>query len=264
MKKVLLSVLGVWTIAFFSPSAIAQKQVSNSQGSMTWTSKSKEAKKLYATGLYHILNVEREQAYQAFKAAVDADPGFTLPLAFLSNLSAGETRKAFAKRAQGSATNKSEGEALFASLTDEKNTPESRREIWSKLHVLYPNDRVIGHFYAITRATPEERMSAATAYNQQFPEEPAMYNMLGYYYLTDKNDNAKAKEYFEKYIQLYPDGANPYDSMGEFYLTTGDKVNAEKYYTLALEKYPFMVSAVQAIEQITAEKKKAEQTDKKQ
>ena len=99
-----------------------------SQGSMNWTTKSKEAKKFYATGLYHMINVEREQAYQDFKAAVEADPQFTLPLAFLANLSAGETKKTFAKRAQASASNKSEGDVLFASLTDEKSTPESRQQ----------------------------------------------------------------------------------------------------------------------------------------
>ena len=118
-------------------------------------------------------------------------------------------------------------------------------------------------FFAITRATPEERFAAAKAYNEQYPEEPAMYNMLGYYYMLDKKDNVKAKECFEKYIQLYPEGANPYDSMGEFYMTTGDQANAEKYYTMALEKYPFMVSSVQAIEKIAAEKKKTEKPAEK-
>jgi tetratricopeptide (TPR) repeat protein len=264
MKKLMLSILGIWTLAFFSPLAIAQKQVSMPQGSMNWTTKSKEAKKFYATGLYHIINVEREQAYQDFKAAVTADPEFTLALSFLANLSAGETRKAFAKRAQASATNKSEGDVLFASLTDEKATAETRQQTWAKLHTLYPNDIAIGHFYVVSRATPEERLAAATEYNKKYPEEAAMYNMLGYYNMLDKKDNAKAKEYFEKYIQLYPDGANPYDSMGEFYLTIGDTASAEKYYTMALERFPFMVSSVQAIEKITAEKKKTEQGEKKQ
>ena len=65
-----------------------------------------------------------------------------------------------------------------------------------------------------------------------------------------------AKQNLEKYIALYPDGCNPYDSMGEFYLDTGDTTNAEKYYKMALEKYPFNISSVEAVEKIEAAKKK--------
>jgi tetratricopeptide (TPR) repeat protein len=260
MKKMLLSFMAVWVLSFLVPAAIAQKQVSMSEGSMAWTSKSKQAKKMAAIGLYHVLNVEREQAYHDFKAALESDPGFTLPLAFLANLSVGEARKDFAARAQASAMNKTEGERLLASLADDKATPEARRDIWDKLHKMYMNDRVIGHFYAITRATPDEQFAAITEYVQKYPEEPAMYNMLGYYYMNEKKDSVKAKEYFEKYIQLYPEGANPYDSMGEFYLLTGDAANSEKYYKMALEKYPFMVSSVQALQKIEEGKKKTEKS----
>ena len=255
MKKKLISVTATGLLVCCTLFVMAQKQISMSQGAMTWTTKSQQAKKLTAMGFYHLMNVEREQAFQQFKAAVDNDPNFTVPLALLANLSQGETKKAYAKKAMESAMNKTEGEKLFAFLVDENTTPEQRRDTWSKLHVLYPNDRAIGHFFAITRATPEERFAEASAYNQKYPEEPAMYNMLGYYYLNDKKDPEKAKASFEKYIPLYPDGANPYDSMGEFYMLTGDMANAEKYYGMALEKYPFTASAVEAMKKIEEVKK---------
>ena len=258
MKRNSISVSAVLFLLFLSTAVPAQKQVSQSQGAMTWTSKSQQAKKLTAMGMAKILNVEREQAYQDFKAAVESDPNFTVALSFLANLSRGEAKKEFARRANESAANKTEGEKLFAALTDEKATEEARREIWNKLHVMYPSDRSIGHFYAITRATPEERFAAMDEYMKKYPEEPAIYNMLGYYYMNDKKDNATAKTYFEKYIQLHPDGPNPYDSMGEFYLNNGDTANAEKYYTMALEKYPFMVSSVLAMQKIEEAKKKTD------
>ena len=261
MKKNLLAVVGFFVLGLSAPFAIAQKQVAFTEGSMAWSTKSKQAKKMAASGIYHLMNSENELAYQDFKASVEQDPEFTLALAYLANLSRGETRKYYAKRASESASNKHEGEMMLAAMVDEKATADSRREAWDKLHKQYLNDRAIGHFYAITRATPEERFAAAKAYNEKYPEEPAMYNMLGYYYMQDKKDNSKAKECFEKYIQLYPEGANPYDSMGEFYMTTGDIANAEKFYTMALEKYPYMISAVQAMEKITAEKKKGEKKE---
>lgn len=245
-------------LSFFTTAVVAQKQVGMPEGSMTFTSKSQQAKKLTAMGIRCILNVEREQAYEDFKAAVESDPNFTVALAYLANLSVGETRKELTQRAMASAANKTEGEKLLASLTDEKSTPEINRETWSKLHVLYPNDPAIGHFYAITRATPDERFAAMDEYVKKFPEEPGMYNMLGYYYMNDKKDNATAKTYFEKYIQLHPDGPNPYDSMGEFYLNNGDMANAEKFYRMALEKYPFMSSSLEALQKIEQAKKKTD------
>lgn len=258
MKRNLLSLPALLLLAFLSTNSFAQKPVGMSEGAMTWTSKSQQAKKLTAMGLAHVMNVEREQAWQEFQTAIENDPNFTAALAFLASLSQGETRKTFAKRAAESAQNKTEGEKLLASIVDEKSTPETNRETWSKLHVLYPNDRAIGHFYAITRATPDERFTAMDEYVKKYPEEAGMYNMLGYYYMNDKKDNATAKTFFEKYIQLHPDGPNPYDSMGEFYLNTGDMVNAEKYYKLALEKYPFMASSLEALQKIEDAKKKTD------
>lgn len=256
MKKHLFFILAVSIL--FGGTTLAQQMVSMQQGAMPWSSKSKQAKALTDKAIRHILNVEREQAYHDFKAAAEMDQGFVLPNAFLANLSAGETRKIHSLKTNEMAAGKTEAERLLASMVAENATPDSRREAWAKLHTMYPNDRFVGHYFASSRATPDEQFTAMSDYLRKYPEEPAMYNLMGYYYLTEKKDNAKAKEYFEKYIQLYPDGANPYDSMGEFYLLTGDTEKAEKYYKMALEKYPFMVSSIQALEKINADKKKAE------
>ena len=67
-----------------------------------------------------------------------------------------------------------------------------------------------------------------------------------------------AKKYLEKYMSMYPDGANPYDSMAELYLNMGDSVNSEKYYRLALEKFPFYNSSINALQKINDAKPKKE------
>jgi hypothetical protein len=46
--------------------------------------------------------------------------------------------------------------------------------------------------------------------------------------------------------------------MAEYYLTTGDTTNAEKYYKMALEKYPFFNSSVNAMQKINDAKPKKE------
>jgi len=246
MRKFIWSIL--FMLVLFTVPCISQK--------MTWTTKSKEARELATKGSNHYMNAEFERAYWDFSEAVRLDPDFTVALVFMANLSRGEARKAYAQRALKSAENKTEGEKLFASAVDEKATPESRRDIVAKLHTMFPDGAMLGNFYVQTRATPDEQFAAAQEYIKKFPNEPAMYNTIAYYYLINKKDTAMARQNFEKYISMYPEGSNPYDSMGEFYLNIGDTANAEKYYRLSLEKYPFTNSSVNAVQKFEENKKK--------
>ena len=65
---------------------------------MTWTTKSQAAKDLTSSGAAHFMNAEFAQAYNDFSAAVTTDPNFTVALAFLTNLTRGETQKMYAKK----------------------------------------------------------------------------------------------------------------------------------------------------------------------
>ena len=248
MRKIIFSIFSM--LVLFTTQGIAQKKT------MTWTTKSEAAKALAGKGVSHMMNAEFAQAYGDFSEAVKLDPDFTVALVFMANLTAGETKKAYAQKALKSAENKTEGEKLFASTVDEKATQASRRDIWARLHTMFPDGAMLANVYVQTRATPEERFAAAQEYMKKFPDEPSIYNTMAYYYMLDKKDNAMAKQNFEKYISMYPDGCNPYDSMGEFYLNTGDTTNAEKYYKMALEKYPYNISSVEAVQKIEAGKKK--------
>jgi Tfp pilus assembly protein PilF len=223
---------------------------------MTWTTKSEAAKKLAQEAAEDFMNIERPQAYEKFKKALELDPNFTVALAFMTNLTEGEVRKSYAIKTLKSAENKTEGEKLFASLVNEDMTTEARRDIWEKLRNMFPDGAMLNSFYVITRATPEERFKAAQGFIEKFPDKPWMYNTIAYYYMLDKKDMTKAKECFDKYIKLYPNGYNPYDSMGEYYMTAGDVANAKKYYTMAVEKYPFSTSSVEALQKINDQAKK--------
>jgi len=260
MRKIIVGILGLLAMSFFSVPSFSQMKSAGK--TMTWTTSSEAAKTLASTGAEHLMNAEFELAYEDLTAAVKLDPNFTVALTFLTNLTTGASQKSYAQRAQSSASNKTEGEKLFASLTNEKNTQEQRREIWSKLHTMFPDGGMIGHFYVLTRATPDEQFAAAQEYMKKFPDSGPMYNTLAYYYLTSKKDNAKAKECFEKYIALYPDGYNPYDSMGEYYLLTGDMENSKKYYSMSLEKYPFNRSSLNALQKMADDKKKSDDAKK--
>jgi Tfp pilus assembly protein PilF len=255
MRKIIVGVLCTLVLSGLSIPSFSQKAKLKT---MTWTSKSPAAKELASSGATRLMNAETALAYQDLLAAVKLDPNFTVALTLLSNVTSGATQKMYAQRAIKSSANKTAGEKLFASLADEKLSQDQRREVWNKLHKMFPDGDMIGDFYVQTRATPEERFAAAQDYIKKFPKNASMYNTLAYYYLNDKKDNAMAKEYFEKYIAMYPEGYNPYDSMGEFYLLTGDMENSKKYYAMSLEKYPFNITSVNALQKMADDKKKAE------
>ncbi|MDQ6609496.1 MAG: hypothetical protein M3Y85_06725 [Bacteroidota bacterium] len=265
MKKIFATIVGIFLLSTYcfaqvkmvsQVKTVASKKAMAQKKTMNWTTKSTAAHDLADKGSVHFMNAEFEQAYQDFTAALKLDPNFTVPLVFMTNLTTDETKKMYAEKALKSAANKTVGEKLFASLADPKMTAENRREIWGQLHTMFPDGGMIGNFYVATRATPEERFAAAQDYIKQFPTKPWMYNTIAYYYMLDKKDNEMAKKNLEKYLELYPEGCNPYDSMGEFYLNSGDLENSEKYYKMALQKYPFYNSSINALQKMADDKKK--------
>ncbi len=231
----------------------AQSQTKN----MTWTTKSDKARELATKGLDHMMNLELPQGYEYVKQALDLDPNFTVALVFMANLSSGSVAKEYSAKAVKSSANKTGGEKLLASLMDTGMTQDSRRNVWTKLYNMFPDDRMMSVYYLFTRATPAEQFTVAQELIKKFPNEIALYNIMGYLYLQEKKDTTTAKTYFEKYIAMYPEGYNPYDSMGEFYLLTGDLENSEKYYNMALEKYPFNASSTDKLKEINAAKEKS-------
>lgn len=252
MKKLFALLLTFLVLPAFFIFSYAQKKT------MTWTTKSANALKLAEKGANHMMNIEFAQAYEEFREALELDKNFTIPLVFMANLTVGDVRKAYAERAVKSAVGKTEGEKLFASTVAPGNTQDGNRATWEKLYKMFPDGSMVGTYYVFSRATREETFSAAQDYIKKFPDKPWMYNSIAYYYMQDKNDYAMAKENFMKYIQLYPEGCNPYDSMGEYYFNAGDLENSEKYYNMALEKYPFNSSSIDKLKEIKeAQKKKA-------
>jgi Tfp pilus assembly protein PilF len=240
----------------FAQKDVVQAKSTEAKKTMTWTSKSAKAKELASKAADHYMNAEFEAAHAGFAKALELDPDFTIALAYMANLTKGEVKKAYVQKTLKSAANKTEGEKLFASLVEPELDAAKRRDIIAQLRLLYPDGGMINTMYVNTRETPEERFEAAQEFLKRFPDKAWIHNSIAYMYLLDKKDNDMAKKHFEKYIEMYPQGYNPYDSMGEYYLTIGDNVNAEKYYTLALEKSPFCHSSLAAMEKINEAKKK--------
>ena len=170
----------------------------------------------------------------------------------MTTLTTGQTKKDYLARAEKSVVNKTEGEKLIASTISPKTTAVTYRQVWSDLNDMFADESLIGAYYVFTRLSSKQQFVAGQEFIKKFPNEPSIYNIMAFLYLDLKKDTATAKTYFEKYIELYPEGCNPYDSMGEFYFNTGDMTNSEKYYNMALEKYPFNISSIDKLKEIKA------------
>ncbi|RXK62391.1 hypothetical protein ESA94_05115 [Lacibacter luteus] len=251
MKQTLTACLAILFMLCLTADGLAQKK------QMTWTSSSEQAKSYARKGASHMMNIEFAQAYHNFGLALEADSNFTVVLTLMSFLTNGETKKKFAERAIASAVGKTAGEQLFVKLATPGNKQADNQKTWADLYNMFPDGGFIGFYYVLTRPTPAEQFTAAEEYVKKFPESAPIHNILGYMYLQEKKDNEKAKQHFEKYIALYPDGCNPYDSFGEYYFILGDMDNAEKYYKMALEKYPFNTSSIEKMKEIATAKSKA-------
>jgi len=82
-----------------------------------------------------------------------------------------------------------------------------------------------------------------------------LLNQVGYQLMSRKTYD-RAMDLFRLNIKLHPDSPNTYDSLAEAYLTTGDKVNARKYYELAIQKNPGRTEAERRILQNSKDKLK--------
>jgi predicted alpha/beta superfamily hydrolase len=82
-----------------------------------------------------------------------------------------------------------------------------------------------------------------------------LLNQVGYQLMSRKTYD-RAVNIFRLNIQLHPDSPNTYDSLAEAYLTTGDKVNARKYYELAIQKNPGKTDAEKRVLQNSKDKLK--------
>ena len=109
----------------------------------------------------------------------------------------------------------------------------------------------------LTNALKSGGYTAASKAYRAFRDDPAhVYlepeadvNRLGYELLREERTD-EAIEIFRLNVEAYPKSANTYDSLAEAYLKKGNKEEAIKYYSKALEVNPNFASSIEALRQL--------------
>jgi tetratricopeptide (TPR) repeat protein len=109
----------------------------------------------------------------------------------------------------------------------------------------------------LTSALKSGGLAAASKAYRAFRDDPAHayletetdINRLGYE-LLQANKTEEAIEIFRLNVEAYPRSANTYDSLAEAYLKAGNREQAIKYYSKALEVDPNFSSSLEALRQL--------------
>ncbi len=226
-----------------------------------WRGGNETADAMVLKAMFYYMNIEREMAYTYYKGSLEFDStlfGSHVMLAWMSP--AGGIRKMHQDKARELVKDNNENSKLLVSFFDiDLPAGEERRakrhEIWSKMYEIEPDGRFIHFYYALTKPTPEERISELEVLlekqknDNNFLGVGHILNRLGYFNYGLGNKD-KAKNYFDQYIKAYPDGYNPYDSMGDYYSNEKDYENALSYYQKSLDRYPANRSSIKKIREI--------------
>tara|TARA_A100000164_G_C21799065_1_gene719729 strand:- start:128 stop:928 length:801 start_codon:yes stop_codon:yes gene_type:complete len=220
-----------------------------------WLGDNNLANELAMIGMYHFMNAEQEKATVFFEEAIKYDSSMFAPHVCLAEMSIenSEKQKYHIKEAKKNVADNNETSKIFVSILDVKPDgywgffdSSEALPLWEKMHKLEPRGNFIQQFYSFNIEDNKESISIISKFIEDAQKEGNRYdhflNLLAYKYMADGNID-QAKSTFEKYIEVYKSGYNPYDSMGEYYLKQGDSTLAKKYYSKALEKYPFARNA---------------------
>jgi tetratricopeptide (TPR) repeat protein len=214
------------------------------KGKIPLSTKSDEAKKLYAEGLAQFDQVRLHDAHQKFQQAAAKDPNFAMAHYQLA-ITSPSNKEALAhlKQAVQLAGNASEGERLaILSLQAGFNAdPAKSLEYAEEAVQKYPEDERARLNLGFGYTGRQDYQKAVDELKRAIALDPnfsTAYNALGYAYRPMGN-YPEAEKAFKKYIELVPNDPNPYDSYAELLMKTGrfDESIAQYRKALAIDPH---------------------------
>jgi tetratricopeptide (TPR) repeat protein len=214
------------TVAVACNKTSATNTASVSDGKISITTKSEEAKNEFITGRDLADRLLAHESLQHFDRAIELDPDFAL--AEMARANSSPTAKEFFEhqlKASVLADKVSDGERLMILANEAGANGEvvKQKDCLEKLLAAYPKDEraqlVAGNFY-FGQQQLEEAITHYKKATELAPNFSPTYNILGYSY-RQQGDYADAEQAFKKYVELIPNDPNPYDSYAELLLKMG-------------------------------------------
>ncbi len=223
-------------IALTSPSGICQQAGKR----MAITTTSEKARELFILGRDLKDNIEYVTGDRLLKKAIEIDPDFALAHLYLGTYAGTD-------KAMEQIKYVTPGEALLIRTQNAafRGNPQLASKYADSLAALYPDDPVVqyraGNFITSTnRDKGVKIMEKAVQLDENYA--PA-YNILGYFYMYDGNNELAGKT-FKRYLELRPNSGNGHDSYGDFLQSTGKYNEAIEQYRLAFQNEPTMTAAL--------------------
>lgn len=221
-------------------------------GTLPITTRSKQARSLFESGLVKMENLHSVEGIQDLRKAAKIDPGFGLAEILISFESVDQAvdpaeKVAAREKAKAARAKVSHGEQLVIDWIADSSEGKMVPAIQAMNSVLdeYPNDKMLAWLGGIWIENQQQITRAIPIFERATRLDPnfaAPLNELGYCYARVRNFD-KAFAVMQRYIVLLPNESNPQDSYAEILRMAGRFDDALAHYHASLKIDPnFWVS----------------------
>lgn len=240
------------TVALNAVPLLAAAKPDVKPGTLPITTRSKEARKLFESGLLKLENLHSIEGMQDLRKAAAIDPDFGMAEILISLESVDpavdpEERVVWREKAQAARSKVTSGEQLvidwMANSSEGKIVPAI--QAMNSVLEAYPNDKMLAWMGGVWLENQQQITRAIPIFERAIKLDPnfaAPLNELGYCYARVRNfDSAFA--IMQRYIVLLPNESNPQDSYAEILRMAGRFDDALVHYRASLKIDPsFWVS----------------------
>ena len=189
------------------------------------TTSSEEAYQAWKEAVQNERRFYFKEARLGFARALELDPQFAMAMIGLARNSDRDQGIALARRATRERDRLNEHERLHIDLVQADLDHDQNRffAIAEKIHAKWPDDLRAAQYLANRAMRDGHADQALKIFGDMLAVDPNCadsYNQIGYYY-GYRGDYEKAIENLKRYQFMAPDQANPYDSLGEIMAYSG-------------------------------------------
>ncbi|HEV3317641.1 MAG TPA: tetratricopeptide repeat protein [Candidatus Angelobacter sp.] len=236
----------------FSRVCFSETGSAGQPGNVPVTTKSEEARQLFAGGVVKLENMHGPEAMKDFRKAVQLDPDFAFADIMISFVTVDQNvdpaeQMAARDKAKAARSKISHGEQLIVDWLTSSSEGKMVAAIQAMNQAVeeYPNDKLLLWMAGIWVENQQQITRAIPMFERVLKLDPNFappLNEVAYCYARTRNFD-KAFSAMQRYIMLLPNESNPQDSYAEILRMSGRFDDALTHYRASLKNDPnFVVS----------------------